>query len=334
MKGRLLILSTFIFLCLSCTEGDAEVLNDSASQVEVGLTRKIVQTEWDTLFHVESGVNDTSLIKPRKIVVINEHIFVVDVGDQTVLAFDTAGKAKWRFGGIGGGPKEFKNIVDIEVDEFENIWVSDGGLSRITTLSPEGIKRSSFSTYVVPRHIAVFDSSSVVTTVVSEDEFFVTLDSLGKVETRFPIPLQRYKDAHPTSVQMFTSKSPSGRLWALASPFASRFFVYDGLSNSPVCTNNQIEVPDEVQPSVQGKVPKVWMYAMSVSDSMLYLLARGNTAKVRETVDVYSLFDCKYLHSYILPRQVVSFAVQRDKFFTTYEDSTTGPGILALKRVR
>lgn len=332
MQRSFLVFSVLTLACISCTSGEAEVPGGSTSQVEVA-ARIVQNTAWDTLFEVQSGLNDTLLAKPRKIVAVGEHLYVGDMGSQEIIAFDTAGKFQWRFGGIGGGPLEFQNIVDIEADESGNLWVSDGGLSRITIVTSEGTKKRSFPTRVVSRHVVIFDGS-VATTVVSKDEFFVTLDSSGKVGDRFPIPIKEYRNTSPVFFQMYTAKDPGGRLWALASPFAAKFFVYDGLSKQPVCTNNQVEVPDEILPLPQGKMPKVWMYSMSMSDGLLYMLARGNTVKVRETVDVYNLYNCRYVHSYVFPRQVIALAVQNETFFVTYEDSTTGPGILALKRVR
>lgn len=319
--------------CLSCRDDRSGATGREQPPVERSQTRRYDDAGWDTVFAVRSSLNDTLLVRPLELAAGINQLFVVDVGRQRILAFDSTGQLMWSFGGKGRGPSEFQNIFDVEVNSEGNLWVSDDGLSRVTVMTPQGTKKRIISTSLNPHHIAVVDSTTLISTVVARNRFFVIIDSAGTVTEESPVPLARYQSLDARRFQMFTAADPTRGLWALASPFVSEFFVYRLNGEGPVCVGNQAGIPEDTPVLVQetGR-PRVWMYSLSASDGLLFALARGGTTRVRETVDVYGLNDCRYRLSYVLPRQATSIASRGSTLFVTYEDSVEGTGVLALRR--
>lgn len=65
-------------------------------------------------------------------------VIAADEGAGEITAFDSDGTLRWRFGGIGDGPAEFRLISSLGTGPADSIWVFDFGSRRFTVLDPAG----------------------------------------------------------------------------------------------------------------------------------------------------------------------------------------------------
>ena len=96
------------------------------------------------------------------------------------------------------------------------------------------------------------------------------------------------------------------------------------------CLGNLIE-GTPVFPAEYGPGTPVWALDISLSDTSVFVLARGQTPYERRLVDEYSLQDCRYLRTLLLPRLMQSMTYDGDVFYFYYEEPA--PTILALRPV-
>jgi hypothetical protein len=291
--------------------------------------RRIMQTPWDTLFEVHSGLSDTVLLEPRTIAASRTSLFVYDAGDKSLKAFDRAGRIQWRFGRAGAGPGELMNVVDIEADAEGRVWLSDGALGRVTVVDQLGrelrefVVRTGHVRHIVPLPLGL------VTTQVQPNAYLVQLDSLGAIVERLQVPVAGIDTVPPPARQMMTAHAADGRTWAVMFPFADPVVTYR--DNRPHCVGTLIEgIPfQQLRP---GSSPQVSAIGIAMSDSQIFTLPQRKTSQGSSIVDTYSSRSCEYIGSAELPRAVVSIAAHGDILFLGYEDPS--PGVIALRSKR
>ncbi len=83
---------------------------------------------------------DYSLLNPNLIVDgADNTFFIVDSGDMKIYKYDFEGNKLQSYGkGIGRGPGEFLNIIDLEIGIGQMIWALDSELLRITIFQGNG----------------------------------------------------------------------------------------------------------------------------------------------------------------------------------------------------
>jgi len=72
------------------------------------------------------------------------NIYVVDRGNNRIVKFDKDGKFLKEIGGIGQGPGEFLEPVDVIIDQEGRLFVADKGNLRIQIFDPDGHFLKSF----------------------------------------------------------------------------------------------------------------------------------------------------------------------------------------------
>jgi hypothetical protein len=80
----------------------------------------------------EMGVIGDAVIGP------DGAVYVLDLTNNRVLAFDTAGRLQWRAGGKGAGPGEFRLAYRLAARPGGGVAVIDWGLGRISLWSAAG----------------------------------------------------------------------------------------------------------------------------------------------------------------------------------------------------
>lgn len=310
--------------CAACGDGSRD---DAVLRASPPGSRKLAHTSWDTVFEVRSLESDTLLLRPRTMAAGGRAVYVFDYGDRSVKAFDSRGRMLWRFGRKGAGPGEFGNVFDMETDVTGALWLSDVSLGRVTVLSQDGVGYRQFvANDKVLGHIVPI-AGALVSTQMRTERSFVLLDSSGRAERTFDVPVPEARFAAPVMRQMLTSHAGDGRTWAVIFPFGSPILVFDG--TRPRCIGDLVEGGPFQDPRAALR-PQVWAASVAVSDSTVYVLPRGVTANALKMIDEYSATTCAYRRSHPLPRKAISLAVRHGTLYIGYEDPV--PGILALRR--
>jgi len=287
--------------------------------------RAISSVQWDTVFQIGGTDTDTVLLAPR-IIAARGALYVFDTGDRRLKAFDGHGKLKWKFGGPGQGPGEFENVVDIEVDQRGNVWISDGALGRVTIVSDAGAQRRHFTIQNgTLRHIVPM-SRGLISTQVVPNRFLAVFDETGQELRQLPSPRRDISEAAPTARQVFTAVAEDGRSWVAMFPFASPLVGYRNESVS--CIGSLVE-GGSFQVPRSGLRPDIWAVSVAVSDSTIYVLPRGKTDHAFRILDEYSLNTCRYRKSINLPRKAVAIAVTAGTLMLAFDEPA--PGVLAIR---
>lgn len=102
--------------------------------------RKIINKKTKKIYEI-GGINDTLLFSPSGLATDkNENIYVVDYIGKFVKKFDKYGKFLKQYGKSGKGPGEFIYPVSISVDNFNNLYVFDDNLWKITVFNNDKTK--------------------------------------------------------------------------------------------------------------------------------------------------------------------------------------------------
>jgi DNA-binding beta-propeller fold protein YncE len=75
---------------------------------------------------------------------VNGLIYIVDTIGQRVVAFDTEGVERIRFGSTGEGAGQFNYPTDVAVDDLGHVYVTDALNYKIRMFTPEGVQVSQF----------------------------------------------------------------------------------------------------------------------------------------------------------------------------------------------
>lgn len=287
--------------------------------------RTIQRIGWDTLASIGGGVEDSVLLRARLIAAGNGTLYAFDFADRQLKAFDREGQLYWRFGRRGGGPGEFGSPTDLQVAADGDVWVTDAGNARITIISPEGTLR---------KHIA-FDGQLIMRTLPREgarlifptvaESFWLAIDDGGQVVAEGGLATQELREANPSVRPPVVSMSSDGSTWAAAFPVGDPLLVYRDLELH--CTGRLVEGGPFPQEFAQGT--PVWTVGIAAADSSVFVLARGETEYELQLLDEYSLRDCRYLRTLLLPGKLQGIAYDAGVFFFYHEDPV--PLILALR---
>lgn len=303
----------------------ADVSGVTAAEREAR-NRTYVDGGWDTVYSVGGTLQDSLLLKPRLLAARQGLLYLYDYVDAQIKAFDAAGDLRWRFGNRGRGPGEFTNALDLEVASDGTVWVLDSGTGRITVISPNGSLRRMIQVSAARIKDVVPATNELIVTSVSPDHFLLVIDSLGQVVNRVGFPLEELQRVEPTMRQTFSAVSPDGRTWAAFFPFGDPLVVYEGLRLR--CSGKLIEGRDFPAPSPDASA---WATAIALTDSSVYILAKGETADALRIVDEYSATDCSYRRTLRLPGRFLTMAFSDGIFFFAHEDPA--PTIVALRPV-
>lgn len=131
--------------------------------------------------------DDTLLLNPELLVVLDSTIILTDAADRRIKAFSTNGTFQWAFGRSGQGPKEFQTITDIKLAPDRSVWLNDPANSRITVLSVDGHFIRSFRT-ANPLHRIVPLRDSSFLAFSGSNTFLVHYSPTGIPIAKLPEP--------------------------------------------------------------------------------------------------------------------------------------------------
>jgi hypothetical protein len=160
----------------------------------------------------------------------------------------------------------------------------------------------------------------------SPEQLFLLLDDQQRVIENGAPPVPEIASSNPNARVPFVAATSDGALWTMIFATASPLLVYEGTDLR--CRGNLIEGNPEF-PSTIGRDTPIRAVAVAMSDSQVFVLARGQTDLERQLLDVYSADTCEYVGSYRLPRKLQAMAYDAGVFHFYYEEPT--PAILALR---
>jgi hypothetical protein len=325
-SGRTVVFFLVVSVVFSC--GDDRPL---ASRPHSEAAGRVIETaEWDTVLVLGGSVSDTVLFLPRKFAADNSHLYVFDTGDDALKSFNSRGELEWRFGSTGAGPTEFKAVIDLEMGPNGNIWLLDGGLGRISIISPAGELLDQFLLGdELVRDILPLPRNVLGTAFTPADYFVISLDVEGNVLDREPLPIPELKEAYYSARQTFAAVSAEGdESWVAVFPLGDTFVVYRGQDLR--CSGKLVEGGPFPTGPTESDERRIWAAAVALGDRTVYVLPKGETEDAFKVLDRYSSDDCRYLGSLRLPRAFNTMYLEDDVFFLEFEDPF--PTILGLRQ--
>jgi hypothetical protein len=280
----------------------------------------------DTVFLLRSELQDTLLLNPRLLAANEAGLYAFDYFDNRLKAFSRSGELRWTFGRTGGGPGEFGNALSISTSADGAVWVVDDENGRITKISAEGeflddipFPPGRLVNSVVPLH----DRS--IATLVGTREFWVELESDSGPPAVGNYPLEEFHSASPVALQALTAVAPDRRRWASIFPVGDLLLVYSG--TELVCAGRLVE--GEALPKTLAGPPTFWGVGIAMSDSSVFVLARGRTAHALRMVDEYHAEQCTYRRTIQLPFTVNAMSHHGGVFYMFSDEPE--PRVLAVK---
>jgi hypothetical protein len=309
---------------------------DLPSEEQLGsqVQREIVLEAWDTLWVVGGGEQDSLLLKPYLIAASDSGVYVFDGGDERLVAFDTNGAMRWRFGGSGAGPDEFLGVRDLKANN-ESILVLDPRNNRIVRLNHDGHVRSRSPLDGVghAEQVAWLDTGDFVLLTMDPQNAFVVVDTLGFVRQRFSLPWPGFIELDPIARQgLIASDEQHG--WVFGFSLGDGWFSFDG--NVPRRTRKYAESTafPKIEQSRDGgsrmaEYSACSACSISMSGATLYVHFGGYTKDRMAAVDRYNVNTGAYLGSFRLPFSATAISVTGNNFYALVEEPY--PMLLALR---
>ena len=147
--------------------------------------RKRVHKDWTPFWRRGAKQEENLFGLPRDMIASGNGVIVADGGGLEVFAFDTAGKTKWKMGGKGGGPGEFRELTNVTLDSNGNAVILDARNGRVTFVDRTGKLVRTVSTGSIgwPSDICLFANGNMLFTVAASDHFFMLTDAEWKAAT-------------------------------------------------------------------------------------------------------------------------------------------------------
>lgn len=92
------------------------------------------------------AVKSARIINPVGLTYLDNHVYVTDVGDQTIKKFTTTGRLVKKFGAPGNGPGKFSYPNDMARSDDGKLYVADSNNSRVQVFDKNG----RFLSYLIP----------------------------------------------------------------------------------------------------------------------------------------------------------------------------------------
>lgn len=290
--------------------------------------------------------SDQELYNPQTIFTsFDDGYIIVDYGDNYIKTFSADGIYQFRYGrGTGRGPGEVVNLIDVNEDDLGRIWATDSSNSRITIFERDG-----------EFEIFPFKESISRAMPLGDGKYFI--------KPRFS-STPAIANIGSNDVESFPSLVDDPRLWSNVLGF---FLAYDG--NDSVITVH-LYTNDFVKYNLNGNVdyfrrpvnppaypaiipPRRYSDDQTIFFNEIDLNSRSqrtmdvqifngeihllidefdielNEMK-RTFIDVYSLENGNYLHSYKLPAPLIDFSIRENRLAGLTQDSV-GVGIWSVE---
>jgi hypothetical protein len=332
--------------CVERTAGGDGSLPDpreSPNRTHPPHDRSWIAPGWKLLFRIGGSASDTALFDPLWLAADPSGAYVYDRGRPAVLAFDTAGRLRWRYGESGSGPDGFRNVRDLKLDTAGRIWVLDNQNARITVLAPDGtVQRRitsaalSFLDKLTPLGDTAFVAYGVAPLPRLQAMSVSLFHGDGRTARELRLPWPDYSRLPPLAGQLTSSAADSAGEFALAFTVGNGFFVfrnaepypYHGLYVEHTPFSQTVRRAREsgsrtaLQTTVVGE-PVSSALSVQLSGGRLYVHFGGRSRDYGRVVDVYDARTGAYLHTLRLPRYFRSLALvpNRSRLYGLHGDT-------------
>lgn len=310
----------------------AAVLGCSA---EAAQTRVEIRSNWDTVWYRRSGLQDTTLVAPIGMLVLNQRLIVLDRGAPRVSAFDTKdGSLLWSVGQRGSGPEEFREPFSMGAVDSGQVAVLDMGNTRTTFVTEDGVITK---TEPNPNALVLYTECQLgdarVGAAFAPDSQFALIGVNGQVQRRFGLPWRDFKGRSPLLQQVMLAKAGddlciaagvrAGGVALLSRDGILRSKLYVEAVSLPQVTRtgDMVQVRNQVDAGRD----------VAVSSDTVFVLFGGVTPLAGRVVDLYDTMTLRYLGSIVLPTTAVKIAVDESIFYVLRMRSGTFE-VMALRR--
>ena len=280
--------------------------------------RVVLDVSWDTLAHVRSGVADTLLYGVWSPAAGEDGFFVVDPYGTRVARFAWDGSLLGYIGSRGGGPGEFGNVRDLDVDDLGTLWTLDvenvrvSGFDRDGTLIEEvplgGLPQA-------PSSFGVDHDGSVFHFMVSEEDLVPwAVERSGAATSGPAIALHDAEGAFSMALQGYVARTDTLGGWLYAFSMGDGFFPMRGVARE----GPRVRYPERVPfPGIQRTVSvdgnttttttglterRESAISVDTHDGVLYLVFAGQGPDAGRLLERYDLATRSYIDSVRLPR--------------------------------
>jgi len=296
-----------------------------------------------TKINVIGNNNDDSEPKfylPTKVILGPEgNLYVLDVGNTNIKVVTTKGDYVRTIGGPGQGPGEFKEPVDIWIED-NNLWVLDHSQMKISLFNLRGSYIFSFAVEIMPFAFTFFNNSFICSHVIGEN-FLIEYELTGSTSRRSG-SLTSYDDIMDISRQ-----NPFQRMAYLASDRGNNIFISYLYKNKIDKYDNNLNLIKTVKLSDGKKEPLIHkntnMYYVEgteissginyVNETIYVLWKKENSDQLDSSGNsVITAFDDELnkIESMNIPDCLKGFTITDSMLYGTVEDPY--PAIVIYKR--
>lgn len=289
--------------------------------------RTLAPVAWDTLWTIESGLQDTVLQIPSRIQANDSQAVLLDIGSNRVIAFGTQdGSILWTFGSRGSGAEEFMGPRDVRLDRSGRIHVLDPAGNRITIISASGqlVGHVRLNEVGLANQLLPLNDGSYIILRGTVDDPLIHVDSHGKVQDEIAIPWAAIRDLSTLARQGWLVQHPTRPAWSFLFSIGNGFFLYD--RKEPIdIVGRYVEHTSfpGVQTSTSGStrvrtVSAKYCSACSVAatDGHIITLFGGEGDVDLQNIDAYSWKDGAYSASVRLPSKAVAIGYHVGTLYT------------------
>lgn len=280
--------------------------------------RVVLDVPWDTLAHVRSGLTDTLLYSVWSPAAGKEGFFVVDPYGARVARFAWDGSLRGYIGRRGGGPGEFGNVRDLDLDDLGTLWTLDVENVRVSGFDRDGLLVEEVPLNGIPQappSFGVNHDGSAFYFVVSEQELVPwTVERSGTATGGPAITVDDAEGAFSMALQGNIARTDTADGWVYAFSMGDGFFPMRGVARAGPRVRYPELVPfPRVQRTVtvEGKMTTTTtslterrQSAISIDthDGVLYLVFAGEGPDAGRLLERYDLATRSYIDSVLLPR--------------------------------
>jgi hypothetical protein len=231
--------------------------------------------------------------------------------------------------GKGGGPGEFLNPLDLDIDRNGRVWVCDGRTGLVTVFEKDGRLRQTIRINTVPLRIVVLAENRFVLMVDGQKDIFAVYDTSGQRITSFG---RFVEDQEKYGIVLDGALARTNLSSFLYAPYYSGLlarFTAAGVSAYIMQTLYEtpwpaINVTSDGGSSIDHRNVPLAALSLSCWKDTLYVLSRVGPKRDGESrIDAYSSKDGKYIHSLSLSQRVRDAIVTANYIFSLADTSIT-----------
>lgn len=280
--------------------------------------RIVLDVPWDTLAHVRSGIADTLLYGVWSPAAGRDGFFVVDPYGARVARFAWDGSLRGYVGRRGGGPGEFGNVRDLDVDDAGTLWTLDVENVRVSGFDRDGdlVEEVPLGGLpLAPSSFGVNHDGSVFYFVVSEQELVPwAVERSGTATGGQAIAVDDAEGAFSMALQGYVARTDTTGGWLYAFSMGDGFFPmrdvardgprvrypelipFPGIQRTVTVDGNMTTTTTGLTERIESAV------SVDTHDGVLYLVFAGEGPDAGRLLERYDLATRSYIDSVRLPR--------------------------------